>query len=96
MCVSMNKLYRQNEERWRSGGEGRLDVNGVRWWACDPYPTWYRWDDRNLHVRGEDGNPAPWAREGPCPVCQDTGLAYDAVEQREVPCGGIGCSVVDQ
>lgn len=23
---------------------GRKDINGVEWWACDPYPTWYRWD----------------------------------------------------
>lgn len=23
---------------------GRFDVNGVEWWACDPYPTWYRWE----------------------------------------------------
>jgi hypothetical protein len=22
---------------------GRLDINGVEWWACDPYPTWYRY-----------------------------------------------------
>lgn len=28
-----------------------------------------------------------------CLVCHDTGLAYDAVEQREVPCGGLGCTV---
>lgn len=24
---------------------GRLDVNGVEWWACDPYPTWFRWEE---------------------------------------------------
>lgn len=28
-----------------------------------------------------------------CPVCDNTGLAYDAIEQREVPCGGLGCVV---
>ena len=22
---------------------GRLDVDGVRWYVCDPYPTWFRW-----------------------------------------------------
>lgn len=38
---------------------GRLDVNGVEWWACDPYPTWYYWDeDGVLHT-----NPAAWAKE---------------------------------
>lgn len=29
---------------------GRLDVNGVEWWACDPYPTWFRWDGGDLRV----------------------------------------------
>lgn len=29
-----------------------------------------------------------------CPVCFDTGLTYDKTEKRDVPCGGIGCSVV--
>lgn len=24
---------------------GRIDINGEEWWACDPYPTWFRWDD---------------------------------------------------
>ncbi|QDF17598.1 hypothetical protein SEA_YAGO84_67 [Gordonia phage Yago84] len=23
---------------------GRIDVDGVEWFACDPYPTWYRWE----------------------------------------------------
>jgi hypothetical protein len=22
---------------------GRVDVYGNEWFACDPYPTWYRW-----------------------------------------------------
>ena len=22
----------------------RLDSDGVAWYACDPYPTWYRWE----------------------------------------------------
>lgn len=39
----MNESY-----RWEPGVPGRLDVNGVEWWACDPYPTWYRWDDGEL------------------------------------------------
>lgn len=37
---------------------GRLDVNGVEWWACDPYPTWYRWVDGKL----SEDRPAKWAR----------------------------------
>lgn len=24
---------------------GRKDATGLEWWACDPYPTWYRWDE---------------------------------------------------
>lgn len=51
----MNVL-KDNEAKWRTGGEGRLDVNGVRWWACDPYPTWYRWEGRELFT-----NHASWA-----------------------------------
>lgn len=39
-----------NEAKWRTGGEGRLDSNGVRWWACDPYPTWYRWENGTLYT----------------------------------------------
>lgn len=35
---------------------GRLDVNGVEWWACDPYPTWYRWENGELFR-----DPAEWA-----------------------------------
>ena len=22
--------------------EPREDIDGVKWYACDPYPTWYR------------------------------------------------------
>jgi hypothetical protein len=29
-------------------GVGRLDVAGYAWFACDPYPTWYRWDGYEL------------------------------------------------
>jgi hypothetical protein len=51
----------------RFGTPGRLDVNGIEWWACDPYPTWYRWVDGVLHTREGDylGQvhevPAAWA-----------------------------------
>lgn len=26
---------------------GRIDVDGSVWFACDPYPTWYRWEDND-------------------------------------------------
>ena len=26
----------------------RVDTSGVAWYACDPYPTWYRWVDGKL------------------------------------------------
>lgn len=39
------------------GQPGRLDVNGVEWFACDPYPTWFRWDESGVLHR----NPARWA-----------------------------------
>lgn len=40
---------------------GRLDVNGVEWWACDPYPTWFRWDDMDKLTGTLHTNPARWA-----------------------------------
>lgn len=30
---------------------GRKDLDGVEWWACDPYPTWYRWENGELHTK---------------------------------------------
>lgn len=32
------------------GTPGRLDTDGVEWFACDPYPTWYRWENGELHT----------------------------------------------
>jgi hypothetical protein len=26
----------------------RLDTEGTGWFACDPYPTWYRWEGGHL------------------------------------------------
>ena len=49
-----------DDRRW-VGGEGkpgRMDVHGVEWFACDPYPTWYRWKDGKLIL--PDGQPV-WA-----------------------------------
>ena len=45
---------------YRGGGPGRLDVNGEEWWACDPYPTWYRWDGDVLRT-----NHAAWVPDDP-------------------------------
>lgn len=42
---------------------GRLDVNGVEWWVCDPYPTWYRWEGRDLHTRSAYDEEIEWADE---------------------------------
>lgn len=34
-------------------GQGRLDKQGIEWYACDPYPYWYRYDeDDKLIVAG--------------------------------------------
>lgn len=37
---------RDDSRRWIKGHPDgpRRDVDGVEWWACDPYPTWYRAD----------------------------------------------------
>lgn len=35
---------------WESG-EGRLDLEGVEWFTCDPYPTWFRWENGELFTR---------------------------------------------
>ena len=32
-------------------GKGRLDKDGVEWFACDPYPTWYRRVGKRLITR---------------------------------------------
>lgn len=40
---------------------GRLDTNGDEWYACDPYPTWFRWDDMSTFSGRLHTNPARWA-----------------------------------
>lgn len=65
-CHEEETMKNSKREPYRNGDEpGRLDINGVEWWACDPYPTWFRWengelrldyakwmpDDRNIAVR---------------------------------------------
>lgn len=32
---------------WETG-VGRVDRDGIEWFACDPYPTWFRWVDGKL------------------------------------------------
>jgi len=49
---------------------GRLDRDGVQWWACDPYPCWFRWPDGGELVEAPRGiawadEPKPFTRE-PC------------------------------
>lgn len=44
--------------KYKFPSPGRLDVNGVEWWACDPYPTWFRWEDGHLYT-----NHAAWTEE---------------------------------
>lgn len=38
---------------------GRVDKKGIEWWACDPYPTWYRWVRNKVYVRTSKS--AAWA-----------------------------------
>lgn len=54
------RLWAQHEPYRDVTRPGRLDVNGVEWWACDPYPTWYRWEDGQLFT-----NHARWPADDP-------------------------------
>jgi hypothetical protein len=40
----------EEPRRWTSEHPdgGRIDVDGVEWFACDPYPTWFTWSGGNL------------------------------------------------
>ena len=31
-------------------GPGKVDNEGVEWFACDPYITWYRWEGGELYT----------------------------------------------
>jgi hypothetical protein len=37
------------ESEWYENG--RLDVDGVRWFVTDPYPTWFRREDGGIITR---------------------------------------------
>lgn len=54
----------------RPGLAGRLDRDGVRWSACDPYPCWFYWTAAGELVQGPANiawadEPKPFGRE-PC------------------------------
>lgn len=36
------------ERPFTSDTPGLTDKDGVVWYACDPYPTWYRWEGKKL------------------------------------------------
>jgi hypothetical protein len=56
MMTNKGNMTENIREPYRSGeGPGRLDIDGVEWWACDPYPTWFRWENGELFT-----NPAEW------------------------------------
>jgi hypothetical protein len=44
-------------------GKGRVDVHGLEWFACDPYPHWYRWDRGSLIFPGYEGAEPDWPEE---------------------------------
>lgn len=47
--------------RWTmSSGVPRMDVDGNAWFACDPYPTWFRYEDGELIEPDEE---PLWAEE---------------------------------
>ncbi len=61
----------ETTQPYRSGSPGRFDVNGVEWHACDPYPTWYRYEGGTLFTSGSGvpvgavvEYPADWADGG--------------------------------
>lgn len=41
-------------------GRGRKDKDGIEWWACDPYPTWFRHEGVELILPEEEPD---WAIE---------------------------------
>ena len=63
-------------------GAGRLDADGNEWFACDPYPCWYRWDGGRIvqpgpEVEWPDGLDgrlrAPRGEDGPSTDVHETG-----------------------
>lgn len=56
---SMNEDGKYQDEpdprRWTYShpNGGRTDVDGTIWFACDPYPTWYRWEEGELYTKAK-------------------------------------------
>ena len=74
--MAHNPLREPQRWTWNHPDGGRFDVNGVQWFACDPYPTWYRWEDGKLITRSDrDG----WADEQPS-RSKPTGLESQITE----------------
>lgn len=45
---------------------GRKDVEGVVWFACDPYPSWYRYENGDLITKWQpDFGPNDGLRKRP-------------------------------
>lgn len=38
----------EDDRLYIDGKPGRIDSAGVEWFACDPYPTWYRRENNEL------------------------------------------------
>lgn len=52
------------ERQWSNVHKpGRMDVDGVSWWACDPYPTWYRWAKGRELIRRDWEDAPPFMDE---------------------------------
>lgn len=45
--------------------ESRVDAEGIEWYACDPWPTWYRYEKGALILRADVDKPADWAEAAP-------------------------------
>lgn len=63
---------------------GRVDVNGVMWWATDPYPTWFRRDEHGDIIERDDFDAAPWADSG---ALREPCGAYNPWPGENPPCG---------
>ena len=50
-CAEERLAY-DTPRRWTAEtGVGRVDRDGVEWFACDPYPTWYRRENGKLRTQ---------------------------------------------
>lgn len=79
---------------WGPGSPPRLDVDGVGWHACDPYPTWFRFAEDGMTVIHRPWNHRwnfvevlPWIDETLCPVCERQTIRVKELGEG----GGIEC-----